>query len=173
MTPANNVISQTRRGNRKSTLDFCDNSPIGEYILDALDTFPPEDGLADLKRLHKRLGELITSKEGASKAWDAPNAPPRQERPGLLTDPYRGLVDRVDYKDIPTHDRTGFVRVYKVHTGAAVFDTYDRSAALEALHAQRTSAPVTLKWRPRQNGRHLNYDLVSLRVLDPHGRTQL
>lgn len=172
MMASNNVISRIHPGNKKSIHEFCDNSLIGEIVLDALDTFPPEDGLANLKRLHKELGEAITSWEGPSKAWDAPNAPPRQIRAGILENPYRGLVDAVDYKDVPA-SRGGTVRNYKIRTGAAVFETYDRNAALEAHKAMQAKAPVTVKWKARVKGKYTNYDIVSLRVLDLHGRTQL
>lgn len=173
MNPLNNVISRFGNGNRKSIHDFCDNSPIGELVVDALDTFPPEDGLANLKRLHKELGDAITSWEGPSKAYDAPNAPPRQVRAGILENPFKGLVERVTFKDVPDRKTGGTVRNYKIQTGAAMFETYDRNAAIEAHRAMKTKTDVTIKWKSRVNGKYTNYDIVSLRVLDLHGRTQL
>lgn len=172
MNALNNVISHFHTGKRKSIHDFCDNTPIGELVLDALDTFPPEDGLAHLKRLHKELGEAITSWEGPSKAWDAPNTPPRQVRAGILENPYRGLVDSVTFKDIPAR-RGGTVRNFKIHTGAALFETYDRNAAAQAYRAIQAGKPIAIQWKSRVNGKYTNYDIVTLRVLDLHGGTQL
>ncbi len=172
MIASNNVISRLNLGNRKSILDFCDNSPIGDLVLDALDTFPPEDGLAQLKRLRKELDTAITSLEGASKAWGAPNTPPRQVRAGILENPYRGLVDAVDFKDIPA-SKGGLVRTYKIRTGAALFETYDRQTALQAHAAMKAKMPIAVKWKARVKGKYTNYDIATLRVLDPHGGTQL
>ncbi len=164
----NNLISRSGFGKRTSLPDFCDNSPIGDIILDALDTFPPEDGLDQLKRLRKEVDAAIVALEGSSKAWDAPNAPPRQVRAGILENPYRGLVDAVDWKDIPAR-KGGLVRTYKIRTGAAMFETYDRNAAAVAYRAIQAGKPVAIKWKPRQNGKYMNYDIVAVRVLDPHG----
>lgn len=138
--------------------------------MDALDTFPEEDGLDRLKRMRAELDRIIASKEAPSKAWDAPNAPPRQVTAGILTDPYRGPVDRVEFKDIPRIKGGGTVRIYKVHTGAALFETYDRTAAIEAHKAIQAGQPVVIRWKPRPKGKHINYDIVSLRVLDLHGK---
>lgn len=175
--PLNNVISQPRFGNRTSAFEFWDNSPIGEYILDALETFPPEDGLSQLKRLYKELGDKITSLEGPSKAWDAPNTPPRQVAPGILMNPFQGRVDRVDKKSIPLKSgELGWV--YKVHTGAARFETYHEPFAIQADFAQKNGLEIQVKWKMRIKAdkrnpavKHTNYDIVSLRVLSPHGRT--
>lgn len=167
-----NLISKIGFGKRTSLVEFCDNSPIGELILDALDTFPPEDGLANLKRLRKEMDAAIAALEGSSKALDTPNAPPRQVRQGILENPWRGLVDSVDFKDVPAR-KGGTVRNYKIRTGAAMFETYDRNAAVEAHRAIQAGKPVTIKWKARQNGKYTNYDIVALRVLDPHGGTIL
>lgn len=167
---ANNLISQFGFGKRTSLLEFCDNSLIGEYILDALDTFPPEDGLEQLKRARKRLDDAIVALEGPSKAWDTPNAPPRQVQKGILGNPWRGLVDRVEFKDIPAR-KGGMVRSYKIRTGAALFETYDRNIATVAYRAIQAGKPVAIKWKTRlsTNGKYTNYDIVVIRVLDPHG----
>lgn len=172
MNPLNKIISRSRFGNKTSTFAICDNSPIGDYILDALDTFPPEDGIAQLRRLHKELGDKIASLEGASKAWDAPNAPPRQVKSGILANPYQGRVDRVEGKDVPAL-KGGMVKVYKIHTGAAMFETYDRNVAAQAFRAQQAGEEVSIRWKPRVKGRYTNYDIVAFRVLNPHGRSQL
>ena len=169
MNHHNNVISRNYPGNRNSASIFCDNSPIGDLILDALETFPPENGLDQLKRMRAELDRLIAAKEGPSKAWDAPNAPPRQGT-GILTNPYRGRVDRVEKREIPAKSG-GTTFVFKIHTGAAMFETYDRTAALAAYGAQQAGQEVQVRWKPRVKGRYTNYDIISLRVLDPHGRT--
>lgn len=147
--------------------------------MDALETFPPEDGLDQLKRLHKELGDKIRSLEGPSKAWDAPNPPPRQVAPGILTNPFQGHVDRVEKKSIPLL-KGGTTLIYKVHTGAAMFETYHEPFAIQADFAQKQGLEIQVKWKPRVKAdrrnpavKHTNYDIVSLRVLNPHGRTQL
>lgn len=164
------IKTQSPFGNPASSLAICDNSPIGDYILDALDTFPPEEGLDQLKRLHKELGDKIRSMEGPSKAWDAPNTPPRQVAAGILKNPFQGRVDRVDASEIPAK-AGGTVKIYKIRTGAAVFETYDRNTAAQAYHAMQLAQEVQIRWKPRPKGRYINYDVIAFRVLNPHGRT--
>lgn len=140
--------------------------------MDALDTFPPEEGLDQLKRLHKELGDKIRAMETRSEAWDAPNAPPRQVAAGILKNPFQGRVERVEKKQIPAL-KGGFVEIYKIHTGAAMFETYNRPYAIQAHYAAEQGDEVLIKWKPRVKGKYTNYDIVAFRVLDPHGRTKL
>lgn len=83
--------------------------------------------------------------------------------PGLMQNPYKGLITDVVAKPLPSKTKPGTTfMIYEVVTGAGKFGTFDVNLANMAVSARDAGTPLVIHWKPRPNGKHLNYDVVGI-----------